>query len=433
MNGEKIERTPSAPTKRLPMPTRTIKLKMILPQSERGRGARLDLWTTHTVVNEAVKRIENVLLFCRGNSYVDTEGNMHCRDEVRSQAIRYARDIQRENGHPDEGDDDRILVLLRCLYEKIIPSSVKPKTGDAQHARGFVRPLMSPASKGGCHQAASILDPLPEWVTMKSCGQAGWETASRAWATSSQAIQLMSSTGRKPTWTKQYQQGEYWQDAFVAHQGQLRKEVAGGPLDGLRNIGLLPLLPPPIRSRLKGVRGGVSPWEDLAVRLAASHLISWESNDHRVRTEYAELAGRIEHLKQQVDEDALNHVQTYERLRHDELKRIALADDDSPYRVGRRSLRGWELIRERWQSPECRSSADRMKVLAEMQTRLRGRFGDPHFYRWLAQESQEPLWREADPLPHIVLLNDAMRRLARKKDCAAFTTADPRLHPRWIQ
>jgi hypothetical protein len=415
------------------MPTRTIKLKMILPRSQQGRPVRCDLWTTHSTVNEAVKRIENVLLLCRGNAYMDTEGNVHSRNEVCSQATRCARDIQRENGHPREGDDDQILLLLRRLYERIVQSSVTPGTGNAQQSRGFVSPLMDPKSEGGRYAAKKVLETLPTWVEMMRGAAPAWEASCQQWLQSEEASLLTKATGAPPRWVRLLRAKQPWQEAFLAHQERLRTQTTNDPLEALRQVGLLPLFKPPIRGKLAGARGGVSEWEHLAMRLAVSHLSSWESNDQRARGEYAELAGRIEPLRQQVDGDALSHVQIYEQLRHEELKRVALADDDSPYRVGRRSLRGWERIRERWQSPTCQNSADRIKVLAEMQTRLRGRFGDPHFYNWLAQEAQEPLWRHADPLPHIVLLNDAMRRLARKKDHAAFTAADPRLHPRWVQ
>ena len=169
------------------------------------------------------------------------------------------------------------------------------------------------------------------------------------------------------------------------------------------------------------------------MRLAVGHFNSWESNDHRARAEYMRLQDRVEQLRRSVDQDALQHVRGYEQARHEELKRVALADDDNPYRLARRALRGWDIIRDRWQSQACRNCDNRIKVLAELQGRLRGRFGDPHFYRWLADDAQEPLWRGADPLPHIVLLNDAMRRLSRKKNGAAFTGADARQHPRWVQ
>jgi hypothetical protein len=140
------------------MPTRTIKLK-----------------TTHAIVNEAVKRIENVLLLCRGNAYVDTEGTLHSRDEVRSQAIEYARAVQRENGRPDEGGNDQIAALLRHLYESIVTSSVTPGTGNAQHARGFVSPLMDAKSEGGKHAAKKILETLPVWVEMMQQADPAWQ------------------------------------------------------------------------------------------------------------------------------------------------------------------------------------------------------------------------------------------------------------------
>jgi hypothetical protein len=415
------------------MPTRTIKLKMILPRGERGRATRLDLWTTHALVNGAVKRIEDVLLLCRGRPYRDTQGNLHSQDEVRAQTVEYARNVQRGNSDPGEGDDDQIVALLRRLYESIVTSSVSSGTGNAQQARGFVGPLMSATSQGGKYAAKKVLETLPGWVLMMQQGDSAWEACCQDWLHSDEAKLLMNATGAPPRWVRLHRKGEPWQEAFLAHQERLRTQTVNDPLESLRRVRLLPLFKPPIRSTLAGARGAVSVWEYLAMGLAVAHLNSWESNDHRAQAEYAELAGRIEVFKQKVDGDALERVRAYERLRHDELKRVALADDNNPYRVGRRALRGWEYVRERWRSSGCRDNAERMKVLAEIQTRLRGRFGDPHFYHWLAQEPQEKLWRDADPLPDIVLLNDAVRRLARKKNGSAFTAADPCLHPRWVQ
>ena len=77
------------------------------------------------------------------------------------------------------------------------------------------------------------------------------------------------------------------------------------------------------------------------------------------------------------------------------------------------------------------SPDERKQILNKLQTKLRGKFGDPDLFLWLAEDGREHLWKEADLLALLVKLNTAQRILEKRKSYALMTFADARLHPRW--
>jgi hypothetical protein len=144
------------------MVVRSIKLKMILPRGEEGRRLRESLWLTHSAVNQAAARIEEVLLLCRGREYSTTEGTVFA-GKVAEAAITLARKVQAANGRPGVATDEEILAALRQLYEAIVPSVVldsegKPLSATAQAAGAFVGPLMDPRSRGFLNVFEKVLD-----------------------------------------------------------------------------------------------------------------------------------------------------------------------------------------------------------------------------------------------------------------------------------
>jgi len=91
------------------MPTRTINLKLQIPRTEEGRKVRRVLWTTHDEVNKAVAEIEKMLLLCRGDSYytVNAQGEeIEIKEsQVKADALKVAREVQRKNGKKNQGSD----------------------------------------------------------------------------------------------------------------------------------------------------------------------------------------------------------------------------------------------------------------------------------------------------------------------------------------
>ncbi len=425
------------------MPTRCIKLRLVVPH--RDPSAARDIWTTHHTINDAVTAIERVLLLCRGRAYLKHDGELVAQEEVQRQALAYARAVQQAHGTAGRGSDDHVLDTLHRLYVCLVPSfdldaKGKPRKGSAQSCRGLARPLMSADSRGYQSVQGEIVEPLPAWVTAWEAQQPDADDVSQAWLRSpeGQAVLHRRRTGRTHGWIEAAKAGRPWQGAFIKHQHAKRAEAAGvaGAIETLRDqLGLLPLFAAPIAGRLAGHRAAVSKWDDLALRLAVGHLLSWESWNHRARADRAAVVANVERQMELLSPYAaeLAAVRRYEAQRHEHLKRVASATDDRPYRIGMRALRGWDRVRPRWLSTRCRTLDDRKAVLAELQTRMRGRFGDADLMLWLADDAQLPLWQAADVMPGIARLNAYAAELERRRGAATYTAPSAKDHPRWAQ
>ncbi len=427
------------------MPTRTINLKLVLGKSESTLALRRALWTTHAELNVAVQQIERMLLLCRQDQYWTTDGGDEpahvAADKCTAEALSMGRAAQKQNGSEGKGTDREVLKALRVLYEKLVPSCLvdengSPLTGDAQASGAWVSPMMDPESEGGLSVYAKVLDPPPKWVHLKEQEEPGWKEASAAWLQSVEALPLLSATGSPPAWVRRLRNGQDWQDAFIEDQEKKRREIERGNapvIRELKRLGLLPLVLPHFRMKLNSGGKGVSVWDRLAMRLAIAHLLSWESWNHNTKAEHNAAAAAYnalieEHVHLKSVFDVLRE---YERARHERLKEVALASDDRPFRIGSRSIRAWDQIRQDWLQ-KGKDAASRMEILAQLQSRLRGGFGDPDFFRWLAAEGREHLWREDDAVVPFVKINMAHLLLSRRQEFSLMTFADSRLHPRWI-
>ncbi|NQT40732.1 MAG: type V CRISPR-associated protein Cas12b [Planctomycetes bacterium] len=423
------------------MPVRSVKVKMILRRGADGEQLRQSLWLTHSVVNGAVAEIERILLLCRGRGYHTGEDEVVSADEVRGAALSLAREIQEQNGKPGAGTDEDVLAGLQSLYESLVPSVMldeagKPREGSAQAAGGFASPMMDPNSEGFQSVFDKILDPPPAWIVQMEQEIDGWQEQSVAWLETAESDRLQRASGSPPAWVRRLRAGQPWQDAFVADQVKKRKETTGVPLLIRRlktELGLLPLLRPPITSQLDGDRSGLTPWDRLALRLAVAHLLSWESWNHRAASEHERVRQRVEKQGTQIEPmgELIEEFRQYETDRHENLRRVALVDDSAPFRIGVRMIRNWDRVRQAWLGDDRTSQAARLRTITDLQTKLGNRFGDPDLFRWMAEDGRERLWEPQDPLPLLARFNALERLLARKKDHAVFTPPDARLHPKW--
>lgn len=430
-----------------PMPIRTINLKMILGEREESEEIRRSLWETHTLINRAVEKIERVLLLCRGRNYwtIDENGTEIEIPEGRvlEDSLKYARETQKKNGVAPKnfGSDIQVLSAMRNLYEKIVPSCLrgpdgKPQKGDAQSSNAWVSPIMDPSSEGGLSVYEKVLENSPAWIQSMIEEQPGWKKASEEWLQSEEALKLQRSPGSPPGWLRKLRAKHPWQESFIKDQEKKKKELAEGnaPLiKELKTLGLLPLLHPPIQRIIEPDGKGVSVWDRLATRLTVAHLLSWESWNYATETAHTAAQAKVNELIQKYDDlsPLFALLREYETDRHKELKKISFADDEKPFKIGARSIRAWDRVRESWLKNGS-SQPIRLQILSELQTKLRGEFGDPDFFRWLAGEGRECLWREKDTIIPLVTLNVAQRLLEKRKQFSIMTFADPRFHPRWI-
>lgn len=423
------------------MAGRSIHLKMIVPRRDDGEQLRRCLWLTHSEINQAVAALEQILLLCRGSGYV-VGGVPIAAQEVQEAAVCFAREVQSRNGKPNAGSDEEVLSVLRSLYEALVPSVLldgngEPRDGKSQDAGGFAGPLMDGASAGFQNIFDKILDPLPDWVQGMAARTSDWETQSALWLETAAAQSLLRATGSPMTWVRRLRAKKPWQEAFVLDQQKKRKEISGVPTlirRARHDLALLPICRPPIASRMQRNRGALTPWDRLALKLAVAHLLSWESWNHRAAREHHQQRAKVDALRVQLEgmPEHVASLRRYEEERHAELRRVALADDERPYRIGSRAIRGLPELRKAWLGEEGATESSRLDALRQLQRKLGGRFGDPYLFHWLAAAGREEIWRNANTLPIHAKLNAAERRLERKKDYAAYTPADAREHPRWV-
>jgi hypothetical protein len=403
---------------------------------------RESLWLTHERVNRAVAEIENALLLCRGRGYTKFDDEAVSASEVQRQAVEFARQVQRKNGKTGAGSDAELLGVMGRLYEALVPSVLtneqgEPMPGESQAAGGFAGPLMDSRSEGFLSVFDKVLDPPPTWIERMSESQSGWEAESTAWLATSQSQTLQRASGSPPSWVRKMRSGSPWQEAFVADQTKKRSEVQGIPSlvrQMKSELGLLPMFSPPITSQFANPQSGLTPWDRLALRLAVGHLLSWESWNHRAAAEFAKTRERVESQREELATfgPLAQRLREYERQRHDQLERVALATDDNPFRIGMRMVRGWDRVQEAWQGSGGTNRDTRLAALAILQAKLAGKFGDPDLFRWLAEDGREELWRNRSVLMTLARLNAVENLLRRKKDHAIYTPPDARLHPRWV-
>jgi hypothetical protein len=424
------------------MPIRSLKLKLLLKRDQDSSSLRQNIWLTHDIVNAAVIEFERILLLCRGSGYQTGEGQPISAEVVQAKALEWARQVQQKNRMPNAGSDSELLDTLRKFYEELVPSirlneKGEPLDGDAQAANAFASPMMDASSEGFQSIFSKILDPMPEWVSAMQKDQTGWLESSITWLQTPEAQQLQKASGSPPRWVRRLKQDQSWQEEFIADQQKKATEIKGIPtlIHHMRvDLGLLPMLAPPITSCFADGRTGLTPWDRLAFRLAVAHLLSWESWNHRAQKEHQQVKVRLEQQASKLASygDMVEKLRVYETERHEELKKTtALADDRRIFRIGIRATRSWDRVVEAWEKTGI-TKQKRIEALSELQNKLGRQFGDPDLYRWLAEEGREPLWQCPELLPAIARFNAIERLIGRKKEQALYTPPDARNHPRWL-
>lgn len=455
------------------MPTRTINLKMVLGSKDETAELRGALWSTHTQINLAVAEIEKILLLCRGNSYwtLDNEGKeiQIPESQVVSDALKMARAAQRRNGKCSVGSDKEIIDALRFLYEQIVPSRLlddknNPLKGDAQSiGTSYAGPLFDPDTcriedgkvEESCgpfaETASKRFEKLPKWIIRidksrfdksnptqfkhKSSNdevyyQIDLDEANRWYALeSTQSLLSENKAFNKDGWKKAKEREDNgWAINFAKKQMELSTDSRIAIREKLwKELRLLPIGTPFFDKNSVG-----NLWNRLAVRLSVAHLLSWESWNHSTRKEHASVLAQRDKFLNEFNrlEAQFVELREYERARHAELQKNTSVNIDRPFKIGRRAIRAWDRIREAWMK-EGVNQEKREQVLRDIQTRLRGKFGDPDLIFWLAADGREHLWRETDCLNPLVRLNIAERLLEKRREYSLMTFADARQHPRW--
>jgi hypothetical protein len=432
------------------MPVRSINLKLLIPRGDAHASVRQTLWATHAEVNAATRYYEEQLLalraapYERGQTSPDQPARKVTLEEARALALSVARARQSENlrraGSTSTvvGSDEDVLAAVNDLYRRLLPEETGE--GSAQDANAYLSPLTTPDSKGFASTADKLGRPRPNWVAMPPDDPAAAEAAA-AWFASDASAEWRKDTGSPAKWLRAARQNKPdWPKLFREKLEELQQKSAQGPeamIARLQTLHLLPLFEPYFPKRMvEQVRGGVTPWDRLAFRLAVSHLLSWEAWCRRAADD------RTMRIKRRDDYAAANitpdivpfieKIRVFERARAQELSRLGLGQAE--YELRPRQLRGWVDLREAWRKSKSKDTGAMRAIVAEHQTRKKGKFGDPQVFLWLAEPAQHDLWAGAsDAVTSVATLNAIQALVDRSRDTATMTLPDARFHPRAVQ
>ncbi|MBI1922408.1 MAG: type V CRISPR-associated protein Cas12b [Geobacter sp.] len=424
------------------MPVRSLNLKLIVPRQQPRLNLAQDIWTTHVSINDATAYYESILLEMRGQGYELRDGVSVTDAEVVKRADVRIREVCKRNGRRSVLTKDELAEIrrqLRLLYEAIVPSSVG-LDGNAQQANAFISPLTDPDSKGFLSVFDKIEAP-PPWLEGVRNGESDAFDQATAWLRTPEGKRRLQATGSPPTWVRKVRKGEKdWPVAFVADYDKKLNEVKGVPtiIKTLKEQQVIPLFSAYLAPRIAGARGALSPWDRLAFRLAVGHLLSWESwcrlaqQEHQNRVNDLESFTETRLCRTELSQ-AIAALRRYEEERHEELSSIGLAPG-KPFRIRRRMVRCWTELREKWQASKDKTEEKLLSISAEMQTKQRGGFGDPHLFTWLARPENHAVWSTGPDAVSLVATGNLLQSIVdRSKEQAAMTLPDPILHPRSLQ
>ncbi len=415
---------------------------MVVPRKSKELTEARALWSTHLAINRAVAYYEGMLLEMRGGSYQGPDETMTTAGVVKASLNQRIRAACRNNGSQENiSDEDLALIrtLLRSLYEVIVPSSIGEK-GNAQQANAYISPLTDPDSNA----FQAIFDKIgsrPAWL--EGCRNGNPDAASEAqkWLETDEGKARLAATGAPPKWARMARKkDDGWTQAFVADYDRKVKDAEGGPtiIKELRNRKVFPLFKAYLSPRIEGSRGKVSPWDRLAFRLAAGHLMQWESWCRIAANTHAQWEKRLEdfqstYLDTKEHSDAIQALRGYEQEREAELSKMGLGP--ASFRIRARMVRGWDELRAKWINSSDRTAEKLCTLSAEMQAKLKGSFGDPHLFAWLARPENHNIWdtRSVDVVKLLAQENALTERVERSREYATMTLPDPVFHPRCAQ
>ena len=90
----------------------------------------------------------------------------------------------------------------------------------------------------------------------------------------------------------------------------------------------------------------------------------------------------------------IDSLRKYEVERLEELTANSqdLGDAPQSFKITKRMVRGWTDLRAKWLTHSNASEDELLVDVAKEQTAKRGKFGDPHLYRWLAKSKNREIW-----------------------------------------
>ncbi|MGX9706989.1 type V CRISPR-associated protein Cas12b [Laceyella tengchongensis] len=385
------------------MSIRSFKLKIKTKSGVNAEQLRRGLWRTHQLINDGIAYYMNWLVLLRQEDLFirneeTNEIEKRSKEEIQGELLERVHKQQQRNQWSGEVDDQTLLQTLRHLYEEIVPSVIGKSGNASLKARFFLGPLVDPNNK--TTKDVSKSGPTPKWKKMKDAGD--------------------------PNWVQEYEK-------YMAERQTLVR---------LEEMGLIPLFPMYTDEVgdihwLPQASGYTRTWDRDMFQQAIERLLSWESWNRRVRERRAQFEKKTHDFASRFSESDvqwMNKLREYEAQQEKSLEENAFAPNE-PYALTKKALRGWERVYHSWMRLDSAASEEAYwQEVATCQTAMRGEFGDPAIYQFLAQKENHDIWRGyPERVIDFAELNHLQRELRRAKEDATFTLPDSVDHPLWVR
>ncbi|MBI5244792.1 MAG: type V CRISPR-associated protein Cas12b, partial [Elusimicrobia bacterium] len=397
------------------MSVKSIQVKLVMPGDSEGEGIRRAFAQTHLVHNAGVHYfMENLLLMRQGDVY-ETRDSLKpdkTDSQYRKELLRFAYEARRRNGVSKKISDDEILALIRKVYEQIVPASIG-ESGDNQFiARYWLNSLVSKKSIAGLGK---------------------------------------SKSGRKSTWTKLPDSDPRKAELKQRAEERKSEQKAAELRPRLKEFGLIPLWPMfrlqsgyqwvGVETKGKAIAWDddeVTAWERDMFQQALERISGWESWNKRAINRHQKAQ---EDLKDWEHEHAADFkiwrpiFERYEKNRKQEYE-ISPLGLKRPFRIGRRMLRGWDRIREKWLAAAKKNSSipesELVDIAKKWQQAHPREIGDINFISYLAKPENRAVWSgEWDYAAFQAKHNALLFELEDSHPWTIMTLPNPLLHPLW--
>lgn len=446
------------------MATRCIKVKLVpLGSPGEQRAARAAIWATHDFVNHATRQYAELLLEMRqmdvafgskavvplgvrASATLDGKGTEEAGDwVVPANAWRQALRTRLLARPGETVDVDRCAERLRKAYALLVPSVQEGGKADDQASREFFGPLFEEGSAGGL--GAKQREAVPrEAAAIFDVAKGGKHSKADAWSAEEALVALglvkrfmaTKPTGRPAGWMMLPHdplQDRKWLSSLIKEGAHPPVENFAAIVADLRDLRVLPLMPPATKRRFGPSTRASSEHDRNAFKKACALLSTWESWNRRVRKEKDAREQRHQASAARCRErwpDALSAFERFQREREAELRRVALWTEETQYTVRLRQLRGWPRLREQLNKLPSNDGARRLGAVKAAQQQDGPKFGDAAVMEWLALPTNARFVAEGpDIVSAIARMNEHAALVARTRARARCTLPHNALHPKW--
>lgn len=178
---------------------------------------------------------------------------------------------------------------------------------------------------------------------------------------------------------------------------------------------------------------GMAPFDYSMWTVAVSSLRGWNTWNSKAFEDYKKIEQEANSERENLNltKKEIQALESYEKERDLELEVIS-EKSKTGFKINKRMIRCLSDVLHGWNKKPDQSLESRKEVLNKLQTKHKGKFGDPDFFLWLSLEENRSLWTDdGQKIYSYVKANSKEQEKARLKSYARCTLSDPYLHPRW--